>query len=104
MVIFRRALLLVLGLLLTAFVVACGGTPNPGTNSSNAQDTMTTQTAKPADRQTNHDQKIYQQVIPNATQSKNNQQIRRNGQLPPAPTKTLISTKQVNVLTSGLLS
>ena len=80
MVIFRRSLLLVLGLLLTAFVVACGGTPNPGTNSSNAQATMTTQTAKPADIQTN-----------------NNQHNQGNGQMPPATTNTLISTKQVKV-------
>lgn len=97
MVIFRRSLLLVLGLLLTAFVVACGGTPNPGTNSSNAQATMTTQTAKPADIQTNHDQKSYQQVMPNATPTNNNQHNPGNGQTPPATPKTLISTKQVKV-------
>ena len=97
MVIFRRSLLLVLGLLLTAFVVVCGGTPNPGTNSSNAQAMMTTQTTKPADIQTNHDQKSYQQVMLNATQTNNNQHNQGNGQMPPATTKTLISTKQVKV-------
>ncbi len=97
MVIFRRSLLLVLGLLLTAFVVACGGTPNPGTNSSNSQAMMTTQTAKPVNIQTNHEQKSYQQVIPNVTQSNNNQQSQGNGQMPLAPTNTLISTKQVKV-------
>ncbi len=97
MVIFRRSLLLVLGLLLTAFVVACGGTPNPGTNSSNSQAMMTTKTAKPANIQTNHEQKSYQQVIPNVTQSNNNQQSQGNGHMPLAPTNTLISTKQVKV-------
>ncbi len=97
MVIFRRTLLLVLGLLLTACVVACGGTPHPGTNSSNAQARMTTQTATPAAIHTNHDQKSYQHVMPNATQTNNNQHSQGNGQMPPAPPKTLISAKQVKV-------
>lgn len=97
MVILRRTLLLVLGLLLTACVVACGGTPHPGTNSSNARAMMTTQTAKLADIQTNHDQKSYQHVMPNVTQTNNNQHNQGNGQMPPATTKTLISAKQVKV-------
>jgi predicted lipoprotein with Yx(FWY)xxD motif len=113
MVGFRRSLLLVLGILLTVFVVACGGTPHTGTNSSSAHATMKTQTDKPAYIQTNNYQNSNQKVMLNATlknnnqtngnqnkQTNNNQNNRNNqgnGQMPPATTKTLISTKQVNV-------
>jgi len=97
MVTFRRCLLLVLGLLLTAFVVACGVTPHPGTTSSNAQARMTAQTAPPAALQTNNEQKSYQHVMPNAPQTNHNQHTQGNGQMPPATAKTLISTKQVQV-------
>ena len=113
MVGFRRSLLLVLGILLTVFVVACGGTPYTGTNSSSAHATMTTQTDKPAYIETNNYQNSNQKVMLNATlknnnqtngnqnkQTNNNQNNRNNqgnGQMPPATPKTLISTKQVNV-------
>lgn len=81
MVCFRRSLLLVPGLLL--MVVACSGIPNTGTNSSSTR-AMTTQM--------NNTQ--------NGNQANSNQNIQRNqgtGQMPPAPPKTLISTKQVKV-------
>jgi predicted lipoprotein with Yx(FWY)xxD motif len=82
MVSFRRSLLLVLGILL--IVVACGGTPNTGTNSSSARAMMPTQT---------HDNQYGYQ----ANNYQNNQRNQGHGQMPPAPTRTLISTKQVNV-------
>ena len=118
MVTFRRSLLLVLCILLMVFVAACGGTPNTATKSSNAHPTMTTQTDKPVYVQKNNDQNSNQQVMSNiVTQTKNNQNGNQassnqnyqtnsnqnyqnnqgNGQMPPATTKTLISTKQVNV-------
>jgi predicted lipoprotein with Yx(FWY)xxD motif len=117
MVGFRRSLLLVLGMLFTVFVVACGGTPNTGRNSSSAHATMTTQTDKPVYIQTNNYQNSNQRVMPNTTQMNNNQNSNRtngyqnnqtngyqnnhnnqgNGQMPAAVTNTLINTKQVNV-------
>ena len=81
MVSFRCSLLLVLGILLMVFVVACGGTPNTGTNSSSARAPLTTQTNN----------------IQNGNQANSSQNNHDNGQVPAAPTKTLISTKQVNV-------
>ena len=81
MVFFRRSLLLVLGILLMVFVIACGETANTGMNSSSAQVTMTTQT--------NNAQ--------NGNQTNSNQNNQGNSQMPAAPTKTLISTKQVKV-------
>jgi predicted lipoprotein with Yx(FWY)xxD motif len=105
MVGFRRSLLLVLGILFTVFVVACGGTPNTGRNSSSAHATMTTQTDKPAYIQTNNYQNSNQRVMPNITQMNNNQtngnqhnhNNQGNGKMPAAITNTLINTKQVNV-------
>lgn len=117
MVGFRRSLLLVLGMLFTVFVVACGGTPNTGRNSSSAHATMTTQTDKPVYIQTNNYQNSNQRVMPNTTQMNNNRNSNQtngnqnnqtngnqnnhnnqgNGQMPAAVTNTLINTKQVNV-------
>jgi len=88
----RRSLLPVLGILLTVFVVACGGTPNTSTKSSSAHATMTTQTDKLADIQINNDQNGNQ-----TNSNQNNQNNQGNSQMPPATTKTLISAKQVNV-------
>lgn len=113
MVTFRRPLLLVLSILLAVFVVACGGTQNTSTASASAHTTMTTQTEKPAGIQNKNDRNSYQQTI-SATQTHNNQlgnqttgnqnnqtisnqNNQDNGQKPPVPTKTLISTNQVNV-------
>ena len=105
MVGFRRSLLLVLGILFTVFVVACGGTPNTGRNSSSAHAAMTTQTDKPAYIQTYNYQNSNQRVMPNTTQMNNNQtngnqnnhNNQGNGQMPAAITNTLINTKQVNI-------
>ena len=113
MVGFRRSLLLVLGILFTVFVVACGGAPNTGRNSSSAHATMTTQTDKPAYIQTNNYQNSNQKVMLNATQENNNRSTgnqnkqttnnqndgnkQGNGQVPAAIAKTLIGTKQVNI-------
>ena len=83
MVFFRRSLLLVLGILLIVFVVACGGTPNTGMNSSSARaaSTMTTQTY----------------IIQTGNQANSNQNNQEDSQVPVARSKTLISTRQVNV-------
>lgn len=96
MVFFRRSLLLVLGLLLMVFVVACGGTPNTGTNSSSAPATMTTQTNNNQyGNQANSNQNNQSNGQVSATPTNQNNQ--GNGQMPPATTKTIISTKLVNV-------
>jgi predicted lipoprotein with Yx(FWY)xxD motif len=114
MVTFRRPLLLVLSILLAVFVVACGGTQNTSTASASAHTTMTTQTEKPAGIQNKNDRNSYQQTMHSATQTHNNQlgnqttgnqnnqtisnqNNQENGQKPPVPTKTLISTNQFNV-------
>jgi len=77
-----RSLLLVLGILL--MLVACGGTPNTGTNSSSVRAMMPTQMP--------NNQYDYR-----ANSYQNNQGNHTKGQMPPAPARTLISSKQVNV-------
>jgi predicted lipoprotein with Yx(FWY)xxD motif len=79
MVSFRRSLVLVLGMLL--MVVACGGMPNIGTNSSSARAMTPTQTP--------NNQYGYQENGYQRNQGK--------GQMPPVPARTLISTKQVKI-------
>jgi len=78
----RRSLLLVLGIAL--IVIACGGVPNMSTNSSSVRAMMPTQT--------HNDQYDYQV---NSYQNNHNNQVK--SQVPHAATKTLISTKQVNI-------
>lgn len=104
MVSFRRSLLL--GILLMVFVVACRGTANTGTTSTSVGATMTAQTnytqsgtantgttsasvGATMTAQTNNTQ--------NGSQTNSNQNNQGGVQMTPTPTKTLISTKRVNV-------